>query len=57
MLSMENLLAVFTNSEAAFPAFLMPVVTEVLSRGLPALLLLSCFSIQLLRAAVSSLLV
>lgn len=32
MLSMEDLLAVFANSEAAFPTSLMPMVTEVLSR-------------------------
>lgn len=57
MLSMEDLLAVFTNSEAAFPASLMPMVTDVCSRGLSALLPLSCFSIQLPRAAMSSLLV
>lgn len=53
MVSVENLLA----SEASFPASLMPVVTEVLSRGLSALLPQSCFSIQLPRAAVSSLIV
>lgn len=57
MLSMEDLLAVFTNSEAAFPASLMPMVTDVCSRGLSALLPLSYFSIQLPRAAMSSLLV
>lgn len=57
MLSMEDLLAVFIYSEAAFPGSLMPMVTEVLSRGLSALLPQSCFSVQLPRAAMSSLLV
>lgn len=36
--SMEGLLAVFPNSEAAFAASLMPMVTEILSRDLSVLL-------------------
>lgn len=36
---MEDLLAVFANSEAAFPVSLMPMVTEIVSRDLSALCL------------------
>lgn len=36
---MEDLLAVFANSEAAFPVSLMPMVTEIISRDLSVLCL------------------